>query len=294
MLGYFRPLKEELKMKDYYEYRSFYCGHCHLIKNEFSRFSTLMMSYEAVFTAILFTTSKITQSNKIRCTAIPLVKVPVYNTDLMKVTILINQVFMYAKLSDKIADDEGAKYKIVDVLAYFGKAKTKKQLATIGIDVNTIYGFLEKGQKAELGKKTFNEFTEPYRMAMEYIYSEIAGCFDLDQTVYAAIGSDFLILMNLLDAADDYFEDQQNTSFNPLCQLSEKEVHTFFRSSSLKYLDKVVNSILDLNHPYEVLLLNIIGKNINDEIKRIILKLKTRGASSANGKSKLLRYLRSV
>ena len=116
MLGYFKPNKNELKMKDYYDYRSFYCAHCHLIKNKYSRLSSILMSYEAVFISMLFCQSKISHKEKVRCTAIPIIKVPIFNIDLMKISILINQIFIYAKLKDKVYDGEWVGYKILDNL----------------------------------------------------------------------------------------------------------------------------------------------------------------------------------
>jgi hypothetical protein len=294
MLGYFQPLKDELKMKDYYDYRAFYCGHCHLLKNEFSRLSAAFMSYEAVFISLLFTTSTPRVKTKIRCTAFPLVKVPIFNTDIMDLSILVNQLFTYAKLQDKVFDDEWYGYRIINMFTNWGKNKTRRRLKTYNIDYDDVFAMLERGHHIEVENITFSEYIAPYQEAMEYIFSQIALYKDLDQSIYRSIGGDFLILMNLLDAGDDYFDDIKNKRFTPLNHLSEAELVTYFKNAIPEQLDKIVNNVFLLQHPYEVIILNILGEHIDSEKNRIIKKLRNKGESNHGSKPRLLRYLRSI
>jgi|TARA_Y100000310_G_scaffold344126_1_gene455262 hypothetical protein len=293
MLGYFKPLKEELKMKDYYNYRSFYCGHCHILKKEYSRFSSILMSYEAVFISLLFTTKIINQKKKIRCTALPIIKVPIYDNEAIRLSILINQIFIYAKIKDKIYDNEWYGYKFIDFITLKGKKKTKNNLKKINMDTDKIFDMLEHGQTLETEKLEFIEYIQPYKEAMEYIFTQAAHHFRLDKKLYESLGGNFLTLMYLLDAGDDYYEDIKNNRFTPLNKLAENDVQQYFEKQVPTMLDNIVKIIFQLKHPYEIIILNILGEYINSEKYRIIKRLRNKGASN-DDKSKLLRYFRSI
>jgi hypothetical protein len=153
---------------------------------------------------------------------------------------------------------------------------------------------LERGHHIEVENISFSEYIAPYQEAMEYIFSQIALYKDLDQSIYRSIGGDFLILMNLLDAGDDYFDDIKNKRFTPLNHLSEAELVTYFKNAIPEQLDKIVNNVFLLQHPYEVIILNILGEHIDSEKNRIIKKLRNKGESNHGSKPRLLRYLRSI
>ncbi len=54
MFGYVRPLKGELKVRDYELYQAAYCGLCRQLKKRHGFLSTLMLSYDLTFLATLF------------------------------------------------------------------------------------------------------------------------------------------------------------------------------------------------------------------------------------------------
>ena len=53
MFGYIAPLKSELKIREYEVYNAYYCAICHAVKRRYVELPRLMLSYDAVFIAML-------------------------------------------------------------------------------------------------------------------------------------------------------------------------------------------------------------------------------------------------
>ena len=55
MFGYIYVNEQELKLKDYTAYRSFYCGLCRNLHQRYGRTAQMMLNYDLTFLAILLT-----------------------------------------------------------------------------------------------------------------------------------------------------------------------------------------------------------------------------------------------
>lgn len=53
MFGYVFPCKMELKIKDYEKFKSYYCGLCLSLKNNFGNLPRLSLNYDMTFLSIL-------------------------------------------------------------------------------------------------------------------------------------------------------------------------------------------------------------------------------------------------
>ena len=53
MFGYIAPLKGELKIREYEVYNAYYCAICHAVKRRYGQLPRLMLSYDAVFIAMM-------------------------------------------------------------------------------------------------------------------------------------------------------------------------------------------------------------------------------------------------
>ena len=58
MFGYVNIYKDELKVKDYNKYRSFYCGLCKTLGREFSLKTRLTLNYDFAFLALILSSLK--------------------------------------------------------------------------------------------------------------------------------------------------------------------------------------------------------------------------------------------
>ena len=53
MFGYITPLYNELKLGDYYYFKSYYCGLCNTIKENFGNIPRLTLNYDLTFIGFL-------------------------------------------------------------------------------------------------------------------------------------------------------------------------------------------------------------------------------------------------
>ncbi|MCF0119996.1 MAG: hypothetical protein HUJ65_00035, partial [Oscillospiraceae bacterium] len=53
MFGYIRPLRDELKVREYDMFRSLYCALCHTLKDEYGLASSFILNFEFVYLAML-------------------------------------------------------------------------------------------------------------------------------------------------------------------------------------------------------------------------------------------------
>ncbi|MDF2615785.1 MAG: hypothetical protein K0Q47_440, partial [Sedimentibacter sp.] len=53
MFGYVTINKMELKFKEYYSYRGYYCGLCKSLKTEYSNLSRFTLNYDMTFLILL-------------------------------------------------------------------------------------------------------------------------------------------------------------------------------------------------------------------------------------------------
>ena len=55
MFGYVTVDKPELKVKDYYKYKAYYCGLCRTLKEKYGQTGRLTLTYDMTFIIILLT-----------------------------------------------------------------------------------------------------------------------------------------------------------------------------------------------------------------------------------------------
>ena len=73
MFGYVTIDKLELKVKDYYTYRAYYCGLCKTLKERHGRFGQMTLTYDMTFLILVLTSlyEKEPNTAKQRCLAHP-------------------------------------------------------------------------------------------------------------------------------------------------------------------------------------------------------------------------------
>lgn len=73
MFGYITVWKPELKIKDFYKYKSYYCGLCRTLREKYGGSGQLTLSYDMTFLVLLLTSlyETDTNSSKHRCMVHP-------------------------------------------------------------------------------------------------------------------------------------------------------------------------------------------------------------------------------
>ena len=108
MFGYVVINKQELKFKEYDEYRGFYCGLCHSLKERYGYSGQITLNYDLTFLSILLTAlyEEEVKSSKSRCVIHPLNKQLKYANNYIDYCVDMTILLSYYKCQDDIADEK--------------------------------------------------------------------------------------------------------------------------------------------------------------------------------------------
>lgn len=220
MFGYVNIYKPELKMKDYYKYRAYYCGLCKTLKDKYGRFGQMTLSYDMTFLVILLTSlyesDTIREEN--RCLAHPIKK---HNTLINEITEYVadmNIILSYYHFLDDWQDE-----KKVSGLA--GLFTLRRQFEKI----NKNYPRQCKVIKESLRKLQVCEKNNESNIDI------VSGCFgelmseifvykkDMWEESLRKTGFYLGKYIYLLDAYDDIEKDIKNNNYNPLINVYKNE-----------------------------------------------------------------------
>lgn len=245
MFGYITPLKSELKVKEFEYFRSYYCGLCHEIKNNYGNIPRFCLNYELTFVGFLLEglysdVLKLKYVNCIKhygkkiiiCDSTPALK---YCSDL---SILL---FDY-KLKDNIEDDKSIKSKFFELLL---SSSCKKSLSQLSLLSNKISKDISSLSNLENSKDftSLDEICHFFSNIMGNIISNFPCEFEDESTTLRDnlywLGYFMGKWIYLIDALDDLFDDMKDNKFNPYCVL--------FNKNSLTYPELITNSIKEID-----------------------------------------------
>jgi len=220
MFGYITIDKLELKVKDYYKYRAYYCGLCRTLKERHGRFGQMTLTYDMTFLILLLTSlyEKEPESGKNRCIAHPTKKHWMLWNTFSEYAADLNIALAYYNFLDDWKDEK-------KITGYAGAAYLKKPYQKIAEQYprqcKAIAAGLEKLSACEAKKEEnldivsdcFGEI-----MAELFVYQEDMWAESLKQIGYY-LGK----FIYLLDAYDDLLEDQKKENYNPLKSMSAQE-----------------------------------------------------------------------
>lgn len=105
MFGYVRPLKGELKVREFEQFKAEYCGLCHVLLRDFGRSATLLLNYDLVILAMLLDPSPPAFRHS-RCMASPLKKKCVCSSGAgLEHAARCCVILSYHKLRDNVVDE---------------------------------------------------------------------------------------------------------------------------------------------------------------------------------------------
>lgn len=220
MFGYVNINKQELKVKEYYKYKAYYCGLCHQLKKNYGRFGQMTLTYDMTFLIILLTSlyeSNVTQAKK-RCLAHPTTKHWMITNEMSDYAADMNIALMYHKLLDDWSDDKS-------VIGFSGakllKRRYKKIEKKYPRQCEVIRSSLAK--LAELEKQneqTVDEISRPFGELMGelFVYKK-----DIWEDTLRNIGFYLGKFIYLIDAYDDLEEDMKSNSYNPFVFIARQD-----------------------------------------------------------------------
>lgn len=219
MFGYVNICKPELKMKDFYKYKAYYCGLCKTLKDRHGRFGQMTLTYDMTFLIILLTS--LYESNTVReqhrCVVHPAKKHDMLCNEITEYVADINIALTYHHLLDNWEDEKsvpglaGAKLLRNDYRKI--SAKYPRQCHVIEQCLSRLQT-CEKNNEINIDiiSRCFGEI-----MAELFVYQN-----DMWEESLRKIGFFLGKFIYILDAYDDIQKDINNNSFNPLISIYEK------------------------------------------------------------------------
>lgn len=224
MFGYVTINKMELKFKEYYNYKAYYCGLCKSLKENYSNISRMTLNYDMTF-LILVLSSLYEPNNRIykeNCIAHPYNKQLHIHNEITDYAAAINIILSYYNLLDNWDDEKDIKsFALMKILEKnFNKASIKYPLKSkkIGELISNIRR-LEK-ENSEKTDAVSNEFGH----IMEEIFTYKN---DHWEDNLKKVGFFLGKYIYFLDAYEDMAKDEKNKSYNPfnMLDIDEKDVY---------------------------------------------------------------------
>ena len=229
MFGYVTPLKSELKVKEFEYFRSYYCGLCNEIKNQFGNIPRFCLNYDLTFIGFMLDGlfSDPLKLKEVKCIRHPGKKLIItaesqclnYCADL---SILL---FDY-KLKDNIEDDKSIKSKLESTALSPYKRKFNRNVTKVNdiIEENlNLLSNLEENKNFE----SIDEISHPFSLIVAKILELYPENFegDCENIRYALYDLGYALgkWIYLIDALDDLKEDMEKNKFNPINFLYNKE-----------------------------------------------------------------------
>ncbi|MDD3169591.1 MAG: DUF5685 family protein [Eubacteriales bacterium] len=221
MLGYIKPDKPELKIKEFEIYSGYYCGICKSISKRYGQRPRLALNYASVFLAILLAgINPAGEHIEIqRCFVHPAKKrTIIYDSPEIDYAADILLLLAYYKLRDDY-QDEGSKR------AAIGSAIMKRTLNRLKVTVpeKCTYVGDRLAELSNLEKEkcpSIDRSAEPFAKLMEEVFDypnwkrENNG--EVLSEIFRRIGYHLGKWIYLIDAYDDIEDNFMRSSFNPL------------------------------------------------------------------------------
>ena len=219
MFGYITPDKQELRLKDFYLYKAYYCGLCITTGKRFGSFARFTTNYDMTFLSSLLhsylkQTPEILQTH---CVLHPIRKRSVVKSDaILNILSAVNVLLMYVNTEDDVQDEASAKAKTAHRLLKKAYRRAAKEYPEIDRIIRTQYDRLRRYEKE--GETCLDALCDPFAQMIadcgQYIVQQVDNTLAPDPALHSL----FYNLgkwVYLIDAADDYDRDC-GKNFNPL------------------------------------------------------------------------------
>jgi hypothetical protein len=220
MFGYVNVYKPELKMKDFYQYKAYYCGLCKTLKDKFGRFGQMTLSYDMTFLILLLTSLYEAKTEKLqnRCLVHPVKKHDTLINEITDYVADMNIALTYHHLLDDWKDEK-------NIAGLAGAGALKKAYKQIEKkyprQCSSIKDNLARLQECEKGEKTDIDLVSGCfgdLMGELFLYKE-----DRWQATLRRMGFFLGKYIYILDAYDDLEKDEKHNSYNPFRNAQNRE-----------------------------------------------------------------------
>ena len=238
MFGYITPLYNELKLGDYYYFKSYYCGLCNTIKENFGNLPRLTLNYDLTFIGFLLDglSNEPINTKSIHLTTKTVICQP---TNALNYISAVNIIISTLKLKDDIVDDGSIKGRLFYTLFIPADKKAKNHLKSLFSIIDENMTILSEYEK-NLNFTSLDEVCHPFSVIIASILSLYPYSFPDDnakirEALYN-LGYSIGKWIYLMDALDDWHDDLDNDKFNPL--------NTIYNGNSIPFED-IINLVIE-------------------------------------------------
>ena len=240
MFGYITINKMELKFKEYYSYKGYYCGLCKRLKTKFGNKSRLTLNYDMTF-LILLLSSLYEPNNKIyneRCIVHPGKKQLVIQNEITDYAASLNVILSYYNLMDNWKDDRDYKSLAAALLLESKFKKSNSELNEISETIKFRLKNISKLEKDDTGDidAVSNEFG--HLMEEMFLYKK-----DNWEQSMRRIGFYLGKYIYFIDAYEDMKKDEESKSYNPFNKLNVENKEEYAKNLLMLNLSLLSNEI---------------------------------------------------
>ena len=229
MFGYVVVSEQDLKIREFNLYRSYYCGMCIDLKEQYGQAGRLTLSYDTVFLALLLTSlyEPADLKRDIRCAVHPVEKHAARQNEYTRYAADVNIILSYYSCLDDWNDEKDPKKRMFAALL---KNKSDKacslypeKAAVIREKLSELNELEKKARNGEEPGLTPAVLLDRAGSIFGDLLAEVFDCRkDTWSPALRRVGFHLGKFIYILDAYDDLEKDEKNGSFNPLLGMKDK------------------------------------------------------------------------
>lgn len=265
MFGYVIPNKNELKIREFEVYNSYYCAVCHSIRDRYGQIPRLLLTYDSVFLSMILSSpdEKPDDIHQFRCMTHP-TKVRNISSRTDEIDYAADMMILlgYYNLRDDYEDEKS-------IIGLAGSAYLKRafrKIQTMYPEKTELVGKYLK-QLTEVEKKgsdIFDEAAEPFSLLMEEIFDYSGDASSGYSEELRKIGFHLGKWIYLADAFDDLEKDLKKNNYNPVLR-QFGYAKGDFEGETIDDFKRRTNERIRLN-------LELYLANMGEQVKRLPLK----------------------
>lgn len=220
MFGYVSAHKPELKMREYYKYRAYYCGLCKVLREKYGVIGQMTLTYDMTFLVVLLTSLYESHTKQEECCCIrhPVKKQKMLYNEITEYAADMNMVLIYYKLLDNWRDEK-SKTSLVG-LRFLQEPfeKLRKKYPEKCEVIRKCLGLLQKCEERkeeniDIVARCFGKL-----MSELFVYKK-----DEWEKTLRKVGFYLGKYIYILDAYDDIEKDMEKGSYNVLASLYKED-----------------------------------------------------------------------
>lgn len=220
MFGYVLANKPELKMREFYKYKAYYCGLCKILREKYGFLGQITLTYDMTFLVILLTSLYESETNleEKRCIIHPAKKQKMLYNEITEYAADMNIILTYYKLLDDWKDEKSKKGLVGIRLMHRTFLKLEEKYPE---KCETIRKCLSLLQKYEAQEETNIDY--PARCFGELMGELLVYKNDMWENTLREMGFYLGKYIYILDAYDDLEKDRKQGNYNALISMSEEQ-----------------------------------------------------------------------